>query len=182
MQNEEQRIFDEVNKRKARARQSGVIETAFKLYRDDLPYYDAWAKNCPEVLHPQIRVVDVIETPGKDESAVRVDALIRDHRYTFTFRDSTTFMPDGEPHGWGALDVDFEGQRVMTIDCGCQYDQYIGTTWHTIDVSSFIEGPWVSELNQVYAEVARLHQDRDKLNEERAKKQKLQELKKNFGL
>jgi hypothetical protein len=152
MQNDEQRVIEEVKKRKQRAWQSGVVTSAFKLYRDNLPYYDAWATNCPHVLHPQIRVTNKTRTRGGSESSERIDAIILGNSYVFTFRESTTYLPDGESFTNGHLDVDFQGQRVMTIDCGCEVDRYTGREWSARDVSAFIEGPWITELNSVFAD------------------------------
>lgn len=179
---EEERILEEVKRLQQRARESGIITSVFKLSRENLPYYDAWATNCPEVLHPQIQVIDKTEARSRRESSNRIDAVIRGNNYVFTFSESTTTMPDGEPYTTGSLDVDFQGQRVMTIDCECEFEQYMGSTWHTRDVSAFIEGPWIAELNSVFTEVTRLHTERQRLAQEQAKKEKLEKIKKNFGL
>lgn len=181
-QGEERQILAEVNRRKERARQSGVIVSAFTLYERDLPYYDAWAKNCPELVHPAIKVTNKTEEGIGNESTKRIEALIRGNSYVFTFRETTTFMPDGEEFTQGYLDVDFQGQRVMTIDCSCRDDRYAGRIWSTEDVSGFIEGPWIAELNTVFAEVSHLEEARNKLAQERSKKAELEKLKRNFGL
>ncbi|HVB57075.1 MAG TPA: hypothetical protein VNE63_11685 [Candidatus Acidoferrales bacterium] len=182
MQNEEQRILNEVNRRKEFARRCGVITSAFKLFREDIRHYDAWARNCPDLVHPDIKVKAKTETNRSRESTERVDILIRGHEYGFAFRETTTSMPDGEPFTMGWLDVHFEGQRVMTIDCRCCDEEYVGRTWSTGDVSAFIEGPWIAELNSISAEVKHLHDEREKRTEESSRIQKLEELKKNFGL
>ncbi len=70
----------------------------------------------------------------------------------------------------------------MTIDCGCDRDEYSGRTWYTGDVSAFIEGPWISELNSVFADVTHLHEAQDKQNREQSKKEEMEKLKRNFGL
>lgn len=181
-QGEEQQILAEVTRRKERARQSGVVASAFALYDKNLPYYDAWAKNCPELVHPSIKVTNKTEEGSRNESTKRIEALIQGNSYVFTFRQTTTFMPDGEEFTRGYLDVDFQGQRVMTIDCSCQDDRYAGRIWSTKDVSGFIEGPWVAELNAVFAEVSRLGEARNELAQEQAKKEELEKLKRNFGL
>ena len=60
-----------------------------------------------------------------------------------------------------SLDVDFQGQRVMTIDCNCRDDRYAGRIWSTEDVSGFIEGPWVAEQYAAFAEVSHLEEARN---------------------
>lgn len=182
MQSEEQRILEEVKKRKERARQSGVITSAFTLYRRNLPHYDAWATNCPHLLHPGVKVTNKTRTGTPRESVERIEATIRGNSYVFTFRESTTYMPDGEPYTFGYLDVDFEGQRVMTIDCGCNDEEYVGRTWYTGDVSAFVEGPWIDELNSVFTEVTHLHEENNKRSNEKSKKEEVEKLRRNFGL
>jgi hypothetical protein len=184
MQSDEERILEEVKKRKERAWQSGVIRNAFKLYRENLPHYDAWVTNCPDLLHPQIKVTNKVEISGARSRGPieRVEAVIRENSYVFTFSQSSMCMPDGEEYITGKLDVDFQGQRVMTIDCGCEDDRYMGRTWSARDVSAFLEGPWIAELNSVFAEVTCLHDEHSKRSAEESKRQKLEEMKKNFGL
>ena len=60
-QGKEQRLLAEVDRRKERAQQSGVIASAFTMYERDLPYYDAWTKNCPDLVHPQVKVIKQTE-------------------------------------------------------------------------------------------------------------------------
>ena len=181
MQGEEQYILAEVKRRKERALKSGVVANAFNLYQRDLPYYDSWARNCPHLLHPGIKVANKTRTSAQNESVERIEATIRASKYVFTFRQKTMSMPDRELT-YGFLDVDFQGQRVMTIDCTCEDDQYAGRIWRPSDVSAFIEGPWVDELNVIFAEVARLHDEDSKRKQDRAKKAELEKLKKGFGL
>jgi hypothetical protein len=181
MQSEEQRIIDEVEKRKERAQQSGAITSAFNLYHYELRHYDVWAKNCPHLLHPEIKVTQKLQARGPSASDELIDATIGGNEYFFKFRERSTYLSDGElgelaVHGY--LDVDFQGQRVMTIDCGTDGDGH----WYTGDVSAFIEGPWIDELNSVFADVRHLHEEDNKRLQEQRKKEETEKLKKNFGL
>jgi hypothetical protein len=49
-------------------------------------------------------------------------------------------------------------------------------------VSAFLEGPWIVELNTVYAEIAALQEKRNAQQQEESKKKNLHDLKNNFGL
>ncbi len=180
--NEEARILEEVERRKRRARESGIINSAFSLFRNDLLHYDAWIRNCPELVHPEIRVNDKNRTVTRGDWSERVEATIRGNRYVFTFREITTSMPDGEPFTYGQLHVDFQGRKVMAIDCTCEQGESVARMWTPGDVSAFIEGPWVDEVNFVFADVTRLHEERKRRSHEEARKQELTNLKKNFGL
>ena len=171
-------IIAAVMKRKEYARESGVITSAFALYERNLRYYEVWAKNRPRLLHPAIKLINKTEIHGRDEETERIDALIRGHRYVFTFRQETTVMPDRDKSTRGYLDLDFQGRRVMTIVCDCRDHKYAGRIWSAGDVSAFIKGPWIAELNEVFDEITIL----DKLARERPRKAGLEELKKKFGL
>jgi hypothetical protein len=179
---EEARILAEVEKRKQRARKSGVIASAFNLFRNDLLHYEGWSKNRPELVHPEIRISDKKRVVTRGDWSERIEATIRGNRYVFTFREITTHMPDGEPFRYGQLHVDFQGSKVMTIDCTCEQGESEARTWTPGDVSAFIEGIWVEELNFVFADVTRLHEERNRRALDEARKQELANLKKNFGL
>ena len=77
MQSEEQRIREEVNRRKQRAWQSGVVKGAFDLCRENLRYYESWATSYPHLIHPQICEINKAKTTGMDESSERIEATIR---------------------------------------------------------------------------------------------------------
>jgi hypothetical protein len=182
MEIDEEQILAEVKRRKARAQKSGVITSAFTLYERDLSHQDAWAKNCPDLIHPAIKVLAITEEGDWRRKTRRIETLIRGRRYTFTFERHTTNMPDGGDYTSGNLRLDFEGQHVMTIDCGCQLEDYVGEIWSANDVSAFIEGQWVEELNALFIQVTTLHDVRRKREQEQAKKQEVEKLKRNFGL
>jgi hypothetical protein len=181
MQSEEQRILEEVKTRKQRAWQSGVVRGVFDLYRDHLPYYDAGITNSPHLMHSQIVVTNKTQTKDGDESIQRIEAMIRGNPYVFTFHESSMCMDDGVIIT-GYLDVEYQGQRVMRIDCRCEDDRYADRSWSPVDVSAFIEGPWIPELNSVLAEITRSIKNQNERAKKQSKHQELDTLKKNFGL
>jgi hypothetical protein len=180
-ESDEQRIRAEVNRRKQRAREVGIITSTWEL-NHDLPFYDAWAVNCPQYVHPAIRVTAKTETRNSNERVKRIEATIRGMGYAFVFREREYTMPDGELYKSGYLDVEFQGHRVMTVDCDCEDNEYAGEIWHPGDVSAFIEGPWVPELNSIFADVAKVREEQNRMRQEAAKKEELKKLKKDFGL
>jgi hypothetical protein len=78
--------------------------------------------------------------------------------------------------------VEFDGRRVVTIDLKGHDDSDAGRFWEPADVSAFLEGPWIVELNTVYAEIAALQEKRNAQQQEESKKKNLHDLKNNFGL
>ena len=181
MQNEEQRIVDEVKRRKQRAWQSGVVKGAFDLYRENLRYYDAWATNCPHLIHPQIKITNKTKTTSKDGSSERIEATILGNAYVFTFSESSMYMEDGVIIS-GHLDVEFNGELVMRIDCMHRDERYAGTSWEPMDVSVFLEGLWVADLTSVFADIKYSQEQRNEQAKRESKQRELDNLKKNFGL
>ncbi len=180
-ESDEQRLRGEVSRRKQRAREVGIITSAWEL-NHDLRFYHAWAVNCPEYVHPAIRVTAQTETADSNGRAKRIEATIQGNAYSFVFREREDTMDDGERYRRGHLDVEFQGHRVMTVDCDYEDNQYAGGIWHTRDVSAFIEGPWVPELNSIFAEVSKVRAEQKRVRQEAAKKEELRKLKKDFGL
>jgi hypothetical protein len=182
MHNEEQRIVEEVKRRKQQAWESGVVEGAFDLYRANLRYYDAWATNCPQAIHPQICVTSKTESTGTRESSERIEATILGKTYVFVFQESTVSMEFGGISTSGHLDMEYKGQLVMRIDCRCEDDRYAGPSWSPMDVSVFLEGPWIADITSVSTEIKN---SKEQLNEQyrrESKQHELDNLKKNFGL
>ena len=182
MQSDERRIVEEVKRRKQRAWQSGVVKGAFDLYRENLRFYDAWTTNCPHLIHPQIRVTNKTKTTGTRESSERTEATILGRAYVFVFQESTMCMEDGEILTSGHLDVECAGQLVMRIDCRCDDDRYAGRLWSPMDVSAFLEGPWVADITAVSAEIKYSQEQRNEQARRNSKQEELDNLKKNFGL
>ena len=174
--------MEEVKRRKQRAWQSGAIKSAFDLYREHLPYYDAWATNCPHMIHPQISVANKTKTTGSRESSERIEATILGKPYVFEFYESTMYMEDGESLTSGHLDVEFNGEIVMRIDCTHRDERYAGTSWEPMDVSLFLEGPWVADITSVSADIKYSQEQRNEQHRRESKEQELDNLKKNFGL
>jgi hypothetical protein len=182
MQNEEQRIVEEVKRRKQRAWDSGVVKSAFDLYCANLRFYDAWATNCPHLIHPRISVTNKTKTTGTRESSERIEATIQGIAYVFVFQESAVYMEDGEFLTSGHLDVECAGQLVMRIDCRCEDDRYAGPSWSPMDVSVFLEGPWVADITSVSADIKYSQEQRNEQSRRQSKQQELDNLKKNFGL
>ncbi|MFZ3329456.1 MAG: hypothetical protein WA197_02395 [Candidatus Acidiferrales bacterium] len=181
MQSEEQRVVEEVKRRKQRAWQSGVVKGAFDLYRENLRYYDAGTTNYPCQIHPQISVTNKTKTTENRESSERIEATILGNVYVFTFRKRSTPMDDGVITS-GYLDVEYQGQRVMRIDCRCEDDRYAGPSWSPMDVSVFLEGPWVADITSVSADIKYSQEQRNEQARRESKQQELDNLKRNFGL
>jgi hypothetical protein len=91
-------------------------------------------------------------------------------------------MEDGEILTSGHLDVECTGQLVMRIDCRCQDDRYAGPSWSPMDVSVFLEGPWVADITTVSADIKYSQEQRNEQYRRESKQQELDNLKTNFGL
>ena len=82
----------------------------------------------------------------------------------------------------GHLDVEFNGEIVMRIDCTHRDERYAGTSWEPMDVSLFLEGLWVADLTSVFADIKYSQEQRNEQAKRESKQRELDNLKKNFGL
>ena len=172
----EESIRKGVQRRKERAEKLGIITSAFKLYVDALRYCDAGSGSRP---CPAIRVTKRTKEKTSYKSIERVEATVQGYPYAFTFRER---MPDEMDHRFAELDVDFQDRRVMTVCCSAHDEPFSKGPWRPLDVSAFIDGPWVKPLNSAYAEFAALREVREKQQRDQATRKELEKLKKDFGL
>ena len=70
----------------------------------------------------------------------------------------------------------------MTVDCEYHDYGHGEGTWSTGDVSAFIEGPWLDELNSIYREVSVAQTERASGKQKADEREKIEKLKKDFGI
>jgi hypothetical protein len=105
-----------------------------------------------------------------------------DKVYTFAFRESSNVMPDSEVWTSGHLEIKSEGSQLLEIYCVAEDDRYMGTTWSVSDVTAFIEGVWVEEINRFAQQVFSLAGQKSARSREDSKQRELEKLKNRFGL
>lgn len=170
---DEKWIRDEVEKRKKRATDLGIIRVAWELYQD-LSCYGTSTRGCPEPVRGAIDVMRKTHSGGH----TRIECTIGGNPYVFTFREWTVDYPDDEGHV-GYLDLEYWGDLVMTIECSySDGGVWVGGYWAPGTVSAFKEGPWVQELNWVHTESSKTRQEQHRAEREA----EIRRLKKDFGL
>jgi len=169
------RIRAEADRRKQRAWQFGLPDLTTRFYRDLARFYPAWRGNNPAVV-PQL-ITDIREV-GKDA----VEFRYHDHRYSLTWEERSTTLPDGDVYFSSTLSLFVDENRVLEIYLQGDFNEYSGTEWRPRDVHAFIEGPWVASFKAVVAEGERLHGVYRQRSEEEGRCREAEELRSRFGI
>jgi hypothetical protein len=181
---DEKQILAEVERRKQRARDLGLVDVVFKLYFDGIKHYAAWSKSSPEAVHPDFR--SAVATPQRTlkglESFQGVELCIEESKFVFAFESHITTMPDGEDCHFGTVSLTVDGQDVFGINCHGDYDEYVGVEWKPYDIDGFIEGPWIGPLTRASKKIVDWKEKYRKESERRRNRDKAAELRKKFGL
>lgn len=176
-------LVAEVERRKARARQLGLLDLVFDVYFR-IEHYAAWSKKAPDAVHPEFRAAREIEkrTVKGLQTIHGVELPIGDSTFVFVFDSRITSLPDGETFQSGTLTLTVDGQEVFGIDCSGDDVEYVGVQWKPRDVDSFIEGPWIEPLKAAATKILDWEEKYKRESEERRNRDKAAELKKKFGL
>lgn len=179
---DERTVFAEVERRKARARQLGLLDLVLDVYFRVKHYAAAWSKDAPD---PGFRAAHEIEkqTVKGLQTTHAVELPIGDSTFVFVFDSHIGSFPDGETYRSGTLTLTVEGQEVFGIRCSChEGDEYRGVEWKPQDVDSFIEGPWIEPLKVASKKIFDWEEKYWRESWERANRDKAAELKRKFGL
>lgn len=179
---EEEQIRVEVEKRKQRARDLKIIDNVFKLYREHLRYLKEDFNHERNCMPKSVIKVVVSSSRSRGDVVEQREIFLDDKAYSFGFRESRSIMPDGEEWRSARLEVRSAERSLLEIYCIAEEDEYMGTTWKVSDVTAFIEGPWVDEVNGFAQQVFSLAGQRSAKRQGENKQRELDDLKKKFGL
>jgi hypothetical protein len=174
-----ERIKAEVEKRRERAQQLGLVNLVFSLYRDHLRFFKEDFKHEDGIV-PQ-SVTKIVPSNSRDGTD-RTEVFFGESSFVFVFHERTTCMPDGEYWTTGTIEIKQNEQLLFALYCTSTEDRYMGREWKPFRVEAFLEGPWVDEIKRFAAEVQDLREKRNKTFADKRKQQELDELKKKFGL
>ena len=175
MTDDADRIRAEVERREHRAWQRGLPDLTTRFYRDLARFYPAWRGNHPAIV-PQL-ISDIREV-GRDA----VEFSYQDHRYSLTWEERSTTLPDGDLHLSCTLSLLVDGSRVLEIYLHGDFNEYSGTKWRPTDVRAFIEGPWIPPFKEVAAEGERLQAVYRHRAEEDERRRETEDLMSRFGM
>lgn len=184
--NEELEIRVEVEKRKRRAWETGVVINVFRLFHerlgDFIPNTDYREYQLPDSVRNV--VVTVMEQTGKS-----VEIFFEERSYKFS--SSITAWPDLTFEGgetiWSKLRLRSDGKLLLELECSRTTPtfgrEYIyGRDLRVDEVLAFVEGPWVQEINDFASKVFYAEDMQKAKMREEQRQCELQEMKKRFGL
>jgi len=172
---DEDKIIAEVERRKQRARDLGLLKITFQFYREYAQHYPAWKDTQPEVVPRLITNIQELPEDG-------VEFRYQDVRYTLKWKEHSNIMPDGELFLDATLSLLVNGNLVFEVNVDGEYKEYIGTVWKPFDVEAFIEGPWVFPFKAFAAEAEQLYTIACQRWEQKRRDEKTADLKSRFGI
>ena len=183
---DESEIRAEVERRKRRAHEVGVVKSVFRLFHERLGDFTPNTDYREYQLPDSVRnvVVTVSEQTGKS-----VEIFFEERSYKFS--SSITAWPDLTFEGGETIRsiLRLRSDRKLLLELECSRTtpifgrEYIyGRELRVDEVLAFVEGPWVQEINDFAGQVFNAEDlQKTKMREEQ-KQRELQEMKKRFGL
>ncbi len=183
---EEEHIRAEIEKRKRRARDLKIVDNVFRLYREHLRYLEgdlAQGELSRDKNRMPASVTSVVKSSSRlgGDAVEQLEIALGEKTYIFAFKETTILTLD-EYRTFGRLAVKSEGTQVLELSCTAEDEKYLGTTWEVSDVTAFLEGAWVEEINRFAQQVFSLAGQQAAKSERERNQKELEDLKKNFGL
>jgi hypothetical protein len=103
-------------------------------------------------------------------------------RYVFTWNERTIDLPNGDVRFSSTIEVLMNGVCVFEVYLRGDFNEYTGTDWRPSDVGAFVEGAWVTALQNLAAEGARLYAVEQERAQARTRAHEAEELRARFGI
>jgi len=186
---EPEEVRAEIERLKNRAKDLNIREVLWSLYNSHFRHYEAWMREDPQLVYPGINGTVKV-------SAKEVQFSTGQTTYQITYKEGPPYESE-RIHGPGpgeffeeqsvpaTLSLRIDNQKVFKFElCTRTRSTEYGPSWDNPlgEVTRFIDGLWVSELNDLLAKII-VHEEG--VRSERAaprKARELEELKKRFGL
>ncbi|OGX08178.1 MAG: hypothetical protein A2Z88_03285 [Omnitrophica WOR_2 bacterium GWA2_47_8] len=173
-ENEVGRIEKEVQLRKQRAKDLGILEIFEKLYQK-VPHYPSWIKNEHNKEHVCSLITDAVKI-GDDEVKIK----LRDRDYIFRFLKNNFSTPDGEFHMHGKWELYFDSKKILSLNMAYQDDEFSFGNWSVFGVSAFVEGDWIKDFQELLARIE--FEDKEREKRKRENPERINKLKEDFGI
>jgi hypothetical protein len=179
-------IRAEVEKRKRKAWETGIVTNVFRLFHERLGDFTPNADYREYQLPGPVRNV-VVTMSGRAGKSVEI--FFEERSYKFI--SEITAWPDPTSEGGetirSKLRLRSEKRLLLELECSRTTPifgkEYIyGRDLRVDEVLAFVEGPWVQEINDFAGEVFCAEDKQKAETREEQKHRELQELKKRFGL
>ena len=184
--NQEQEIREEVDRRKRRAHEVGIVKSVFRLFHERLANFTPNTDYREYQLPDSVRNVAVTMS-GKTGKSVEIFF----EELSYKFISEVTAWPDPTSEGGetirSKLRLRGDGKLLLELECSRTTPifgrEYIyGRDLRVDEVLAFVEGPWVQEINDFAGKVFYAEDMQTAKMREEQKQRELQEMKKRFGL
>ena len=184
--NQEQEIREEVEKRKRRAHEVGIVKSVFRLFHERLANFTPNTDYREYQLPDSVRNVAVTMSRKNGKS---VEIFFEDRSYKFI--SEITAWPDPTSEGGETIrsKLRLRGDRKLLLELECSRTtpifgrEYIyGRDLRVDEVLAFVEGSWVQEINDFTGKIFYAEDMQKAKMREEQKQRELQEMKKRFGL
>ena len=170
---ESSQVYQEVERRKQRAKSLKIPELFEELYFHGIKFYPSW------IQHNRAYVPSSVSS-AVEQDKERVVLELNGRKYTFLFKENRFSTPDGEMHRHGLLGLFYNDQRVLALNAAFEYEREYDPDWSIFDVEAFVEGDWLGDFVQLQRQVQTAKEER--VRRERENPDKLAKLKKDFGI
>jgi hypothetical protein len=184
--NQEQEIRAEVERRKRRAHEVGIVKSVFRLFHERVGDFTPNTDYREYQLPDSVRNV-VVTMSGKTGKSVEI--FFEERSYKFI--SEITAWPDPTSEGGetirSKLRLRGDGKLLLELECSRTTPifgrEYIyGRDLRVDEVSAFVEGPWMQEINDFAGKIFAAEDMQEAKMREEQKQRELQEMKKRFGL
>jgi hypothetical protein len=182
---EPEEILAEVARRKKRAEELGIRETLWSLYCH-LCNYKTWLHKDPDLVYPEVgKTLEFLDDQPKFAlGQTRFHIISKEQPAPeMEYLPPGAFEPDECTRG--ALSLRVNDQKVFKFErwrsTAFQYEGPVVTD-HLGEITSFIEGPWVTELADLLREIEAHRRSVQDKREASKKTQELEDLQKRFGV
>jgi hypothetical protein len=151
-------IYQEIEKKKEKARQLGLPEMMVKLYHDySLKHFPSWITNSSvKELQEFIQSAKYVGKKGFEDSTI--DIVFKNKTFRFKYKEDMVSPPDGDFFYSGDLDLIIDGQKVLSVGM-FGHPNEAGGDWSAHDVEAFLEGDWINGFKELYSAVEKWDKD-----------------------
>ncbi len=176
---EEERIVAEVERRRKRAEELGLLDL-LTLFYNHLEFLKDGPnpERLPETV-TNVKVADI--RSGRDSIQIR-EIFFGEKSYIFVFKWHDGVDPGGEPDTRGHLLLLKDSQTLFDLSVLGKDEEWTGRVWTPYIVEAFIEGVWVQEIKTFAQEIFDRHDEGQRQSQAERKKKELGDLKKKFGI
>ena len=194
MSGEKEKVELKVKRLKEIAKEKGALVIG-QLFLKSFIHYPSLKTSSPESVPSLITdirdIVTSTESPlliiGTGNQRIRrIGFRLKEREYVFSFQESPYETPDGDTHVSGELALYMADKKVLQLSTYKSTGELARLSgdygWSIMDVEGFIDGDWVQDFQELCLAIKELDERVKRESEARYEKQRIDELKGNFGI